>query len=327
MPSDYLSWDSKRRSKAEISLARHHRKLEVVWGFYNFLRTEGDIGLVTSGFFNAISEKRVGENGAVSWAMKLKTETSSNVRHPIVPTDEEVERVFDALGAHPNLFLAERNFLIGQVEARAGLRAMGAESLKLTSLDAMLEAEGIRSSGGSVGNLAHNKGEQVRVRMALSQLMARGRTVLPMPVVEKGGKKRDVEIPIDLARRLLDHVWGRRDGLIRRRRGAPRLHKGMLFVSWASGAPLTRGAIKDLVKDAFVTAKVRGSGHALRAHYLTSKAIELIEEARKKFGNNYDPEDIFHELAKLAGHRHRRTLYAYLDVARLREAALRELDE
>src|SRR5690606_27094956 len=191
-----------------------------------------------------LSEPRVAENGVISWSKKLQSERGRRARGPIVPTDDEVERILNRLGEHPHPFLSERNFLIGQVEARIGLRAMGAESLSIRTLDTMLESAEVTILGGSVGNLCHNKGEQVRIRRELNQLVARGRTVLAAEIVEKGGKEREVEVPIDLATRVLNHLWGRRHTQIMRRRGATRLNRGNLFLSSRDGAPLQRGCIK-----------------------------------------------------------------------------------
>lgn len=326
LPTDYHQWDS-RGGSGSIGPARRHRKKEVVWEFYKQLRSDPALGDVTATFFETLSEPRVSDIGVISWSMKLKSKIGQRSRLPIVPTDDEVEQIMATLGEDTDPFVSERNFLIGQVEARIGLRAMGAESLSIRTLDTMLESAGIRHSGGSVGNLYRNKEEQVRVRRELSQLSARGRTVLAAEIVEKGGKERDVEVPVDLATKLLNHVWGRRQALIKTRRGATRRHEGRLFLSSRNGAPLKRGSIKDLVKAAFKNAGVRGSGHALRAYYLTTKAIALVQEARRKFQNNYSPEDILNELARLAGHSRRKTLCHYLDVARLREAALRDFEQ
>ncbi|QAY78898.1 site-specific integrase [Sphingosinicella sp. BN140058] len=324
--SDYLKWDAIARSAGRLGPARQHRKQQVVWSFYHHLRSDSELGAATAGFFGQISNVRVSDSGVEEWSMKLRRRGGGTRRNPIVPSDEEVERVLDKLGEHDNPFLAERNFLIGQVEAKVGLRAMGAESLNIATLDAMLASEGIQVSGGSVGRLGSDKAEQIRIRMELSRLLRSGRSVMEAVVVEKGGKRREVEMPIDLAKRLLDHVWGRRYALVRNRRGAGRRHDGRLFLSFTDAAPLTRGTIKDLVKVAFVASGVRGSGHALRASYLTRKAIDLLQEARRRYGNNFSPEDLMSELARLAGHNHRKTLKSYLDVARLREAMLQDLD-
>jgi hypothetical protein len=323
---DYLFWNSDRRSAEEVSIARLHRKHEVVWNYYLHLRSEAELRYKTEVFFKSISVCSGPEDQAASWSMKLRRERSSRIRKPRVPTADEVSLVMQKLGEDPTPFIAERNFLIGQVEARIGLRAMGAESLAVSDLDTMLEAEGIQLHGETVATLTYNKNEQARIRRILRQLRESGREVLETVVTEKGDKEREIAIPIDLARRLLDHVWSRRAALVSKRRGATKVNRDALFLSWRTGQPLTRGAIKDLVKQAFRYAGVKGSGHALRAYFLTCKAVELIQKARRSFGENYSLEDIYFELAQYAGHKHRKTLFAYIDIARLWAAALEAIE-
>lgn len=325
VPSDYHRWGSEGNRGQRLGAARAYRRKELIWQFYRGLRSDPAMAQTTSAFFEIISEANLSDQGLVHWSMKLQYKVGRRSHAPRVPTEEEVGRILSELGNNDNPFLSERNFLIGRVESAIGLRAMGVEGLKIETLDKMLAIAGIEFVGESIGNLSQAKSEQIRIRRQLNGLLQRGRTVMPAPIVEKGGKKREVEVPIDLAIRLLNHVWGRRQTLIENRIGAKRRSKGQIFLSWRSGGPLSRGSIKDLVSAAFENANVKGSGHALRAYYLTSKAIALIDEARRTFGANYSLEDVLNELARLAGHNHRGTLRAYLDVARLREAALCEL--
>lgn len=327
LPSDYHRWGNRGNRGQSLSATRAYRKKELIWQFYKGLRSDPALAQTTAAFFETLSEANITDQGLIHWSMKLEYKVGRRSRAPRVPTDEEVGRILSELGNYDDPFLSERNFLIGQVEARIGLRAMGVESLKIETLDKMLESAGIDFEAQSIGNLYQAKSEQIRIRRQLNGLLERGRTVIPAPIVEKGGKKREVEVPIDLAIRLLNHVWGRRQTLITNRIGAKRRNEGQIFLSWRNGGPLSRGSIKDLVSAAFESANVKGSGHALRAYYLTSKAIALIIEARRTFGANYSLEDILNELARLAGHNHRETLRAYLDLARIREAALRELHQ
>lgn len=51
--------------------------------------------------------------------------------------------------------------------------------------------------------------------------------------------------------------------------------------------------------------------------------VELLAQAREKFGTNFDELTILHELCELAGHAQPSTLRNYLDLARIRHAVSR----
>lgn len=73
----------------------------------------------------------------------------------------------------------------------------------------------------------------------------------------------------------------------------------------------------------FVEVGIKGSGHSLRAAFITERAEELLVQAREKFGANFDELTILHELCELAGHAQPSTLRNYLDLARIRHAVSR----
>jgi hypothetical protein len=70
----------------------------------------------------------------------------------------------------------------------------------------------------------------------------------------------------------------------------------------------------------FIAAGVKGSGHSLRAAFLTEYAQRLLREAKNKFGQSYDAQALLIMLAEIAGHEDPTTLKNYLDEARIREA-------
>lgn len=311
------------RNSLKFDGGRHRQKIKTVWNFYDFLREKSEHWPTIKPFFSEISTLEISFGGVEVWKLKPRG-GSQNPRRPIVPSDDEVKKVLATLGDVRDSFLSERNFLIGSVEARVGLRAMGAEGLSIGSLDVMLRTENLLPDWLSVDQLHSDKATQVTIRRRLQQLAARGQNAVFLPVTEKGGKRRDVRVPIDLAVLLLNHVWGRRRSVVTSRTGA-RYHlqpHDSLFVSLTDGAPLTRGSIKDLTKDAFVKAGVRGSGHALRASYLTNRAIDMIIEGYRLYGRGFDITNVYTDLAQEAGHNHYKTLKSYVDVAKVNAKVL-----
>jgi hypothetical protein len=136
-----------------------------------------------------------------------------------------------------------------------------------------------------------------------------------------------VGFPIDLLLAILDYLWGERARIIRERGIRETYGDQKLWISATTGWGLNRGSICDIVAvNGFKAAGVRGSGHSLRAAFLTEQALVLLAEARCKFGQNYDEFTILNELAELAGHDKPETLRYYIDLARLREFAFRMVE-
>jgi integrase len=241
--------------------------------------------------------------------------------HPI-----EVERVLDKLASHENPFIADRDWSMGKTAYRTGLRVMGLEALTCATVDALLRADGLLDEAQHVEWFAQDRIAKVRLKTALNDLIASGREHLFTDITEKGGKTRSVQFPIDVVGHLLNHIWGERHELLRKFGSSRReISARGLWLSSRSCEPLTNVAIKDILrKRGFVAAGVRGSGHSLRAAFLTEYACFLIREAKENFGNNYDAGAILLTLAEIAGHEDPKTLQHYLDEARIREALLED---
>ena len=325
--SEYLTWLNTQTGMRTFAAPRRGRKASVIWTWYGYLKREGFGGRAVSEFFDDVTE--ADESGAPSGRMRFETGKGDSTVVPEVPSRAQVDLILDALADNEDRFAGERNWLLGRCEAEVGLRAMGVHSMTTRHIDMMLRKEGILAAKQTMAFMASDAQGRVRIREALQRLEAQDRRELEATITEKGGKTRAVVVPIPLALSLLEHVWGARESLLRSGRGgASRAKtKGAIFLSSTDGRPLERGSIKDIVARAFRQCSVPKSGHKLRAFYLTKKAIELVREARRLHGKNYDETTVLNQLAQIAGHNRRKTLRFYLDPERIKQAMLDMYEE
>jgi len=205
---------------------------------------------------------------------------------------------------------------------------MGLEALTCSTVDALLRADRLIEANQRVEWMAQDRIAKVRLKTALADLVESGRQNLITDITEKNGKTRSVQFPITLVGRILEYIWGERRALLQKfgSAGYERSQRG-LWLSSTTCEPLTNATIKDILrKRGFVAAEVKGSGHSLRAAFLTEYACVLIREAKRNFGDNYDAGAILLTLAEIAGHEDPKTLQHYLDEARIREALFDDRD-
>lgn len=319
----FNSWVTDQVEAHGFSHARQIRKASVIFEWYRFMAMELNYSSVF-GFAKSISDAH-GLSEEIGKRVKYRRASASrlkNGRRP-VPSTEQVQRVLEALMDHPDPFIAERNWLIGRTAYETGLRAMGNASLDLQFIDRLLRSKSILAPTQSVAD-RHTRALQAEVRRRLQQFRDFGFKRLYGTVLEKRSKNRTVGFPIDLVLAILDYVWGERAKVIRERGVREANGDQKLWIAASTGWGLNRGSICDIVAcNGFKAAGVRGSGHSLRAAFLTEQALRLLAEARSKFGQNYDEFTILNELAELAGHENPDTLRYYIDQARLREFAFR----
>ncbi|MGQ3285550.1 hypothetical protein [Bosea sp. (in: a-proteobacteria)] len=226
--------------------------------------------------------------------------------------------MLDQLADHPNPFLAERNWLIGCVASRTGLRALGLSRLTVPLFEKALRQEGALSRSGNRDIALQDKLERARIRHNLLLMLERGRQDIFVDLVEKRGKHRYVPFPIELIIIILDHIWGLRASLLKKKAWGP--DDGALWISERRRRSLSLGAIKDVVlRKGFKAAHVKGSIHSLRAAYLTILAAKLLLEEKERWGSEADPQGVLLRLAEIAGHDDPTSLRPYLDLAQIRE--------
>lgn len=330
-PSDahYLQWLLDALSLGIVARGRLRRRASVVMRWYHFLASRNIGGSLLRSFAASISASPL-DIANLEPRARFKAERGPKLkngkRH--VPHPEEVERVLDALASHENPFIAERDWSIGRTAYDTGLRVMGLEALTCSTVDALLRADRLIEANQRVEWMAQDRIAKVRLKTALADLVESGRQNLITDITEKNGKTRSVQFPITLVGRILEYIWGERRALLQKfgSAGYERSQRG-LWLSSTTCEPLTNATIKDILrKRGFVAAEVKGSGHSLRAAFLTEYACVLIREAKRNFGDNYDAGAILLTLAEIAGHEDPKTLQHYLDEARIREALFDDRD-
>jgi len=263
------------------------------------------------------------------------------------PDSQDVERIEGHLRSHvfgrighswPEMraiLLRERNWLIARCQARAGLRRAEVANLSLEQISAALAKQGIISlpadKSKCINPIASACGDQEMQCKILERIDAyrnKGYTTLNVVVRKKGGGDRSVEFPIDLIVDILEiSVWSFRNKLSERFQSAAiNYDRHTLFFSFGNiGSPLKEGSIGDIVNDAFKELGIAGSGHRLRAYYLTQMAWLLWNQnlALNGYRNDASVENqTLNRLADLAGHAQPGTVERhYLDIAQLLHAS------
>lgn len=140
-------------------------------------------------------------------------------------------------------------------------------------------------------------------------------------IVTKGGHRRVVEIVPDLLVRTRNYIEEDRADIVRRfkkKNGRGYKVPTAVFLSEKTGQAITLRAITNLLSGAFKGANVRGSGHRMRARYLTNLVQYYFEEALSKHGTSMSLDIVLLKVAEAAGHANPASLRAYLNLVRKR---------
>ena len=242
------------------------------------------------------------------------------------PDAEAVEKVLLAGLDRPSAFAAATHGLILDLMSRSAPRAGGVAGMTLDGLSQALAAEDILDGRGPrpvpwrLAEIAGSYGARRAVMAAIEALAARARSSLYVPVVEKGGKGRELEVPHGLFVQILEYVWDQRDELVGRRfRGKLIADPGALWLSLKTRRALTAGAIGNMAKAAFKEAGLEGSGHRLRAYAIEDKLVRTLRQGRSRAGRSHSVDDALFTTAQFSGHVDTRSLTNYVNKIRRRE--------
>ena len=234
------------------------------------------------------------------------------------PSDYAVEQVLDVLSSPDNPYLAARNWLIARWMRDVGLRRAGVASLTIERLRASLVAEGILAPNEHFTRAGTSSKSRTEMRGAVERFRQSGRTFVTAEIIEKGGKTREIKVPFQLLHQTLDFIWSERAKV---QSSGPVFH-GYLWLSLKTKDGLTAKAVGDIVKDAFVVADVRGSGHRLRACFAEEVVFRLYALAKGSSDILFDDHQILIDAAEELGHSDWRSLRYYLNRAARNYAAL-----
>ncbi|MGO6946990.1 hypothetical protein ELH99_17600 [Rhizobium leguminosarum] len=288
-----------------------------------------------------ITSKTAGKRVIWSGSDKVK---SAKVKRP-TPDDLDVSRLLETLRAksllpYDNSWMsrlrqceAERNWLVARAEAEAGLRRMEVAELSLWEIGiALSKLRIVQMPKALVPHLnplsiaAHDDTAKQQIRDGIDKLKVRGYLTINTVVSTKGGGGRAVEFPLDLISDILEiGIWSVRHLLFckwsAQKSNVTIDHDAIFLSSKTRGSKLTVGAVGDIIKEALGDLDIPGSGHRLRAFYLTNMAWLLWNQNLALSGYRGDiavTNQTLNRLAELAGHKEPGTTERhYLDMALL----------
>jgi hypothetical protein len=343
------SW-AQAQSGNGVGATRIDRKSHFIFGFYLLLQETGFLGqagirdLVGVGEFPVRAERveLIGKGGKPHIVLRPAfvkhlhlVETDTTRRH--VPTAAEVEVVFQRLLKDGTAYCHVRNWLCANWMAEVGLRRQGTSSLTVESIEKALdqakiklpipetaaEREAAVEQGwnpllpGLASMSRWLEGQRRLLDEIRTNLVDRHREHVFVSVVEKRNKRRTVMVPIPLLITTIQHwIWDHRARFIdeTRKRHRDWMPSAALWFSEKTFDAMTAPAIGNAVKAAFTGADgeepIKGSGHRLRAFYLSSLVRKLYQKARAT--GTVDVQTILTHACELAGHKNRETLKFYL---------------
>ena len=315
---DFIEW----LDGSDVYKTRKGRRANVIWRWYRFLSSHHNYAAAAKPIFLELSQP-TSRSEPTSPRYSVGRGPTSKVGKRKIPDTEDVQHVLQVILKHRNPFISEREWLIARLMSECGLRAAGISSLNTLMISAALAQHNVIPPGLEVMSIANDRHAKSEVRYKMELMARSGRSGIVITITEKFGKNRDVLLKFDLVNQLLDYLWGHSRMWLSvnrmARTGFP------IFLSIKSKAALSPGAISDIMRASFKKAKVPGSGHSLRAYQITSRAVELIYQA-KKHSNLLDIEGIALILAEESGHSHIKTITPYIDVVRVANALADEVD-
>jgi hypothetical protein len=153
------------------------------------------------------------------------------------------------------------------------------------------------------------------VERHLYDMMERQRSNLFVLVTEKKAVTRNVAVPIAFFLENLSFVWEQRQIFIGNFAGSRPAWRdpGALIPSMKTGGCLRPNSVGNLLKTAFNSSDIKGSGHRLRASFAEELMRDAYYRARAAHGRNWDPQTILFLVAEALGHRDLDSLTHYLN--------------
>lgn len=281
------------------------------------------------------------------WSRSV-TQENSGTKRP-TPNQDQVERILEHLrfkvkelrakrttgwAANLRRLEGERNWLIARCEAEAGLRRFETAALNLRDLcralaeERLLDGVGVRDYDAAVQMVvaaADNQELREGILERISKYRIRGHETLYVTMARKWRKIAAVQFPLGLIEDILTiGIWTVRHAIVDHWHLKDSNYTSPLeiFLSSRNGLRLSDGAVGDIVNDAFAELEISGSGHRLRAYFLTHMAWLIWNENFALGGYRFDVAVVtmtLDRLTELAGHSEPSTLEQhYLDMALLR---------
>ena len=290
-----IAWRDELLDQSRLAPGTVSAYLSTVFGFYRWAEESGHVRYVVNlhAGLNGMRPARVDRSyqisakrsrrGELYWPY-LPRDPGGAVRH--TPTHKEIERV------HIEVFetkTGERDSLLLSFYEDCYLRRSEALSLTVRDIPSRDDIE--------------------------SKDMAE--KVFTLSVRGKGGRVRPVFVLPELMALAREHIEGERARVVARakRRDERYVEPEALFLSWTTGAVLTKDYVSARISKAILDAGVENaSGHRLRATGLM--ALVAAYDGFDDSGKPLPAEQVLWKVAERAGHKHWRTLEPYLRISR-----------
>ncbi|MBY5470113.1 hypothetical protein HFO86_07815 [Rhizobium leguminosarum] len=300
----------KEDGELTITLERAEFVCEVIERFYRVLEDE----------FSYLPKRRAprfDQKRTLTGAQR-----SAERSNPATPSPEEVETLKDHLLEKPNTFAGQNMFGIASLFRSAGLRTCGAVGLTTAAMRQGLVGEAdflpfLQRVPRELASIASGVGtDEIRklVTDGIKSMRERGRTILSVPVFEKG-QATFATVPIDVFSDLLDFIWTDRHWFhiaFGRSRPGYRVPDNV-FLSAKTGYAFKEKSVSNLFSRTMRELGIPGTGHRIRATSIEDETRKLYYLHRGMHGIAWQPDNILEWLRMYARHKGTGRLAHYIN--------------
>ncbi|TAX29827.1 hypothetical protein [Rhizobium leguminosarum] len=247
---------------------------------------------------------------------------TANRSSPATPSPEEVETLKDHLLEKPNSFAGQNMFGMASLFRSAGLRICGAVGLTTAAMRQGFVGEAdflpfLQQIPRELAALASGAGtgdKRKFVTDGIKSMRERGRTILSVPVFEKG-QATFATVPIDVFSDLLDFIWTDRlsfHSAFGRSRPDYRVPDNV-FLSAKTGHAYSEKSISNLFAKTMKELHIPGTGHRVRATSIEDETRKLYYLHRGMHGIAWQPDNILEWLRMYARHKGTGRLAHYIN--------------
>lgn len=211
------------------------------------------------------------------------------------------------------ILIGERNWLLANCMAKGGLRAAETCDVTCTAVTDALRMENLLKSVEarvgrihSIADIGDNQEAQDILLNSLKSFEHRKRRMfIYVDITGKGSKRRKAAFPIALIRDILTvGIWTVRRLQILELSGSRSACPDTVFLSFKTAKQMLPGTVSDIMKAAFVRARINGSGHDLRKYYGTTTANRILKRTLDDLGylTHAVLNTVYEQVASALGH-------------------------
>lgn len=301
-------------------------RFNTILDFHKFIEVEHHIpGAVKYGYtLGALRDSL--ENRSHRFKFSRTGETKAP---PSTPSQEDAQRVIDAMLEIGNAYRAQTFYLIGSLAKGGGFRAGGVASLTVRSMISSLAGEAaIRKVPDYKLVLKEFRKPLNRrtITQSLQKMKSEKRKFIFCNTRMKGGNIKPTPIPIDTYIEILDYICNEREFFAqnimkKQKRRVP----DNVFLSGnfkAGDGAYKSESISNIYNRAFKELGVAGSYHRLRATFAVEIVSDLYLRERALNGRAWQANNVLETARQLLNHKTTKTLDSYLSDIIAQELAL-----